>query len=291
LYNVFGKDAPIPTPRIYVALPVTENGPGMIVMEDMSERASIPPSVLTALTYEQALIGVLTIARLHAWSLTTQIDWKTQMTTLKYQDDLQKMFSTHLPSALKVTKEKYPDQFGSTNVDELLPLVKFDHIAKIFYEHREFMDDVLVHGDYHMYNILFEKNEDGTVSDRLAAVVDFQAAKRGSPAADLAHFLNFSVSHELRRQHEYEFLRRYYDEVKSLAGDKFAATFDQILRIYEREGAMEALVRNAWSPAMVQALATGEGEEWKKAERIILDRLKAGFEDKRQFLDLSGKTA
>jgi aminoglycoside/choline kinase family phosphotransferase len=45
------------------------------------------------------------------------------------------------------------------------------------HEHEEFMVDVLVHNDFHTFNIMFQK-ENGELSDQVAAIIDFQVCIR-----------------------------------------------------------------------------------------------------------------
>jgi hypothetical protein len=73
-------------------------------------------------------------------------------------------------------------------------------------------------------------------------------------------------------------LRRYYQEVKSIAADKFSITFDQFKNIYKR-------LFSIWTLHYVSAVhvilpATAGTEEQKKTEeKMVLDNLRADYED------------
>lgn len=120
------------------------------------------------------MAAVLEIAHLQAWSLTTPVDWRSQIQTLDEQAEFVKGYVLSLPSSLQASKEKYPDYFGSIDVEKLAWITQWEPFLALMNEHRDFMKDVLVHGDYHLNNILYYKNPDGSVSDRLAAIIDFQ---------------------------------------------------------------------------------------------------------------------
>lgn len=87
-------------------------------------------------------------------------------------------FLAPVAGGYKATKEQYPNEFGSMDVEKISALCTYDSFAAIMNEHHEFMEDVLVHGDFHMNNMLFEKKSDGTIGDRLVALLDFQAVMR-----------------------------------------------------------------------------------------------------------------
>lgn len=43
--------------------------------------------------------------------------------------------------------------------------------------HKDIMPDMMQHGDAWLNNIMFAKNADGTLSDKVAAFIDWQAGK------------------------------------------------------------------------------------------------------------------
>lgn len=91
--------------------------------------------------------------------------------------------------------------------------------------------------------------------------------------------MTFSVSTELRRNHEQDILRYYYDTVKSIAGDKFSITFDQVVYLYRRLLAIESVFLVSWMPAMMAIAVKSEGDQKVKDERRFLENVKAVFDD------------
>jgi len=157
VYDIFGNKPPVPMPKYYVALPVTENAPGMIILEDLTEKGAVPGTFLEGLNLPQVLVAVTEVARLHAWSLTTSTDWKSRIPSLEDREPMMRGLLAPIVAGFKVTKEKYPEDFGSLDLEKLSPLLSYESFAAVSAEHREFMGDVLVHGDFHSNNMLFEK--------------------------------------------------------------------------------------------------------------------------------------
>ena len=63
----------------------------------------------------------------------------------------------------------------------------------------------LVHGDYRLDNLLFERDA--------CRVVDWQTVTWGPPMLDLSYFIGNSLRVEDRRAHEHELVRLYHDEL------------------------------------------------------------------------------
>lgn len=119
--------------------------------------------------------AISAIARLHAWSLKTSIDWRNRIPSLKDREHMLRGFMASAPVGFQVAKEKYPEEFAATTVEKMVELSSYEAFEGIMNEHLEFMEDVLCHGDFHINNIMYRKEKDGRVGDRLAAVIDFQA--------------------------------------------------------------------------------------------------------------------
>lgn len=127
------------------------------------------------MTYPQTLATIKEVARLHAWSLTTSIDWRSKIPAIEgYRSEVIKDGLMNMETKYGKTKEKYPEYFGSIDVEKLAEITSFDSFMSIYNEYLDFMDDVLLHGDVHGMNAMFEKNKNGTASDRLVALIDFQ---------------------------------------------------------------------------------------------------------------------
>lgn len=98
--------------------------------------------------------------------------------------------------------------------------------------------------------------------------------------ADLGRLMTWSVSKELRRTYQNDILKHYYDIVKSIAGDKFAANFAQMKEWYDIHFAQNVVWAMSVTTGMfLETLPRGLGEQKKKDQLIFLDRLRAAYED------------
>ncbi|ODN02392.1 putative oxidoreductase dhs-27 [Orchesella cincta] len=96
---------------------------------------------------------------------------------------------------------------------------------------------VLGHGDYWTNNMMFLKNkETNQIIGHMA--IDLQVTRYNSPGLDLSQYFFTSVRPEVRRNHLYEILGRYFDTLKSTAlklGHPIDLTFEELHTIYRRK--------------------------------------------------------
>lgn len=102
----------------------------------------------------------------------------------------------------------------------------------------------------------------------------------------MARLLSSSLSPEIRRQHEVEILRLFYDEVKSIAKDKFGAAFDQIVELYKNHFVVETFFSLSFIFNAIPIMAQGEGKEKENEENKMLDRVQAALDDSIAYLGL-----
>lgn len=75
---------------------------------------------------------------------------------------------------------------------------------------------VLNHGDFHIRNMMFRKNEIGVVND--VTFLDFQVTLYVSPGFDLAYMMNMIGNRDVRVERRSEVIKMYHEHlVKSLA--------------------------------------------------------------------------
>lgn len=109
---------------------------------------------------------------------------------------------------------------------------------------------------------------------------------RGSPAYDVGRLFCFSVPLDVRRKHYDDLLRQYYDEVKSIVGDKLKGTFEQFRWLTDRQFAFGAVSTLSGVAQMCEVFVKSEGEQKLKDERKLLEFLKANFDDAAVILGL-----
>lgn len=141
------------------------------------------------------------------------------------------------------------------------------------------MPDVLTHGDMWANNIFFEKNADGSLNSRIAAVIDWQVCIKSCGVFDLTRFEGWCLNHDIRRKHATTMLRRYYDRLKAKCGDKFSTTFEQLVDVYKRSSAINGLFGIVGCEMFLTMIAKVDEDKtgWRKKE--ILARILAAYED------------
>uniref|UniRef100_A0A1I7SGV4 CHK domain-containing protein n=1 Tax=Bursaphelenchus xylophilus TaxID=6326 RepID=A0A1I7SGV4_BURXY len=95
-----------------------------------------------------------------------------------------------------------------------------------YYRSKELNAVGLVHGDCWGQNVLFNLNENGTVSDDLVAFIDFQMCNAGNSLSDLARWMTACVDADVRREITGAVLDTYYNTL--------VAEFSK----YQRSGAL-----------------------------------------------------
>ena len=84
----------------------------------------------------------------------------------------------------------------------------------------------IVHGDYRLDNLLLGPQPDDV------AVVDWQTIALGTAASDAAYFVGAGLLPDVRREHEQDLIRTYYDDLVSAGVRDF--TWDECWRDYRR---------------------------------------------------------
>ncbi|ODN02403.1 putative oxidoreductase dhs-27 [Orchesella cincta] len=96
---------------------------------------------------------------------------------------------------------------------------------------------VLGHGDYWNNNMMFLKNkETNQIIGHLA--IDLQVTRYNCPCLDIAYYLFTSVKPEIRKNHLYEILGRYFDILKHTAaklGHPIDLSFEDLYTMYREK--------------------------------------------------------
>lgn len=181
-------------PRSYYTDIGNAHKPGMIIMDDLSGRCA----TLTA-------FDTNTIKQF--WSVTRQIAHFQAVAACKHKD-LSGFFNDWLITT-------YHDKVLEPMIGEM---VEYDQkfkepvsrLMKIFSKRftqyaitdraRELGCLAAMHGDIWTNNILYTRNEDGSVGDTLLHLIDWQVLQYGNPLFDIAKYLTISFDGEVRRE-------------------------------------------------------------------------------------------
>jgi hypothetical protein len=79
----------------------------------------------------------------------------------------------------------------------------------------------LTHGDFHAGNVMWDENHDPPVY-----IFDWSEVGIGCPYTELAQFMISNATIDVRRKHEKELVRRYYEKLVKLGIDPKVNTFD-----------------------------------------------------------------
>jgi hypothetical protein len=282
-YNILSQGSPVPIPKVYGCWPITETHPGLIIMEDLTDKAGLIDNLAKGLNLNQWKSIVASLADLHAWSLTTKVPWREQVCGIESLTVIFKGFQEMSEFGLRAAKEKYPEYFADLDEKACLKHLHPDAMIAKHVSFRKLMDDVMQHGDTWINNIMFGKKPDGTVDDTVKAFVDWQICVQGNGLNDITRLETWCVNHEMRRKHYKEMLHFYYDRLKAKAGEKINLSFENLEKIYEDTFVLNGFMFVSMIDGMIHSVARCAEDEtgWRKKE--MLERAKAVYEDAVKF--------
>jgi hypothetical protein len=219
-YESVAADSHVRTPRCYYSAMDTERHQYVLLLEDMAP-ARVGDQV-AGCSIADAELAVRTIAPLHAaW-------WQSDR--LEGLDWMPRLAGVH-PSVEQWWQsmwERVVERSGGVLSSEMHRLgEQFGHRAMYALQQLDAAPHTLVHGDYHLDNLFFGTDEDGTAT---LAVADWQLASRGAGMYDVAFFLSGSLDPAERTTHELRLLRVWHD---ALAGGGVRGySFDEAVRDY-----------------------------------------------------------
>lgn len=203
-YRTLAGEAPLRTPRAYVAQMAEAGSDFILVLEDLAPLSS--PDQLVGLSLRQAEVAVDEIARFHAWS------WESPR--------LDALAATFLPIGSEPGRalQQQWAQFFSLGWPVAADLAGEDltdalrHFGEHYSEHVTFFVDelstprVLSHGELRADNMILD-GEDRPY------VIDFQNMQQECGPRELAYFLAQSLTTEVRRGNDEMLVRRYWSQL------------------------------------------------------------------------------
>ncbi|KRZ40388.1 putative oxidoreductase -like protein [Trichinella pseudospiralis] len=285
VYKLFTDNAVnIPVPKCYACWPVGCDKPPIIIMEDLNNDGKTV-NLSSGLKFEQLLELAGTLAQLHAWSLTTDVDWKTNLPTSETLLAGIEQYFDNISDKVDEIVHSYSQYFSSVNVEKVKEMLNLKSISKMLDCNTELVGEVLVHGDLWVSNIFFFQNDDGLAGNSIKGIIDWQFAHRGSFCNDLRRLFDISTCTTLRRKYMETVLQFYYNRLKSFAGDKLTVSYLQVKNIFETAFAYTAVTSFVFLlEECIEMLADDE-----QAKHFILLRLAELYEDGSRLLDVLWK--
>lgn len=123
-YEIFHVHQPIPIPKIYGYWYIDTEHPGLLVMEDMGDKAMVVDNISTGLNLSEWQSVVEHIADLHAWSLTTDIPWRDKVADISLMAEFFKGLNKTASTSIKIVKDKYPEFLGHVDEEKVLKVCR-----------------------------------------------------------------------------------------------------------------------------------------------------------------------
>ncbi|KAK5972132.1 CHK domain-containing protein [Trichostrongylus colubriformis] len=222
VYDWTQKYNKLPSPRIYHIKRHTKEFSGVVVMEDIGERA-VQQDAIKGLTVEVVRDLLQQLAVLHTISMK-HTTWNTTVADLP-------------PSYYSSLVSKYNDMvnfFEHQDIDHS----RFVETAKYFtaeYLHDMSMDAaeampprVFVHGEPYASNI-FVVND----SNKIAAVIDWTESHSGSFGEDIAKAICWNLSTKDRLDCTSALLEEYHDHLKANSPEECTVTLENVRKAYD----------------------------------------------------------
>ena len=203
-YMDLADDLKIRTPHCFHCDISEGNDSFVLVLEDLAPAEQ--GDQIRGCDVAEAKLALANLAGLHGSSWCTadldRFDWLNRVTR-----EVAAIFGGVLKTATDGFIDRYRDRLAPGDADVLR---HFADKSELWLPGRPDRF-ALVHGDYRLDNLLFATAAGGAP----VAAVDWQTLTIAEPGRDVGYFLGNSLLPELRRKHEEELVRAYYDALMS----------------------------------------------------------------------------
>jgi len=201
-YNSLLPQSPIKTPNLYYSQYDSSTGDFILILENL-ENLKIFSQFEGCNSFEDAKLILYELAKFHSYWWDSKI-WDSQKILFTYSVGPE--ISTRALISLQKLLEDFPDYVKAVGLDEK----KLDLIGENFYlifEQFKNAPFTIIHGDFKLDNIFFD------VSKNQPVIVDFQLSQKGNIMFDMAKFIVYNLTPELRAAKETELVEFYYDSL------------------------------------------------------------------------------
>jgi hypothetical protein len=228
-YEEIADRVDLRTPKRYHSAMDVGRGEYVLLLEDLAP--AVVGDQVTGCSLAEARLAVEELARFHAaWWASPELktmDWMLVVDDPVHQSAQQSYADAWQP---------FVENFAGGLSKEMLGIAERIGTKVIDLLHR-FADEpwTIMHGDYRLDNMFFAPPG----APPSLAVVDWQITSRGRGIFDLAYFICGALAPEMRKSHEMELVRMYYDILQQRGVRGY--TWERCLREY-RTGALYLLV-------------------------------------------------
>lgn len=282
-YERFADTDDLPIPRIFAVETRIENKrDGTVLMEDLSDKAVLC-NFLKSLNVKQIINATKIVAKLAAMSLLRLSQSEVQEYDL--QLPLLEGFTRVQKSAAQKAALARPELFSDiiAKLQNVIGSVEYQQYVTSGINRDLGIPAVLVHNDLHNNNIFWKKNADGSCSDEICSIIDWQTVCAGTVGHDLSALMVLTVEGNLRRQCEAWIIHYFHALLKAELqpkGTEMPFTVEQIGASYRRSFIRNALFLLVCGPVYV--LKHGSQREDEEASN---SRLKYALEDALKILE------
>uniref|UniRef100_A0A1I7YVX7 CHK domain-containing protein n=1 Tax=Steinernema glaseri TaxID=37863 RepID=A0A1I7YVX7_9BILA len=186
---------------------------GVLIMEDLS-RFSTTVNILPGLTNEQIENLIDELARLVAlsWKERSWVEPMVANPEEEQEDFIQEMRS------ISLELNRLDARFKPL-LERLAPLYTVASMDMSSYKEDKYgFPAALVHGDLWAPNILWRTDENGAVTSKIGAVIDWQCVHAGNPLEDVGRLLVLNTTSAYRRANQRRLLQLYVEKLREYCG-------------------------------------------------------------------------
>ncbi|CAD5213846.1 unnamed protein product [Bursaphelenchus xylophilus] len=230
-YEQFGYLRNVPLPEVYYTEKIDLKGgnSGLILMENMNLKSE-PLGFYRSATENQCYELAKSIAHLQFNALAPRHTWWW----MQFDKNM------HVDFDLKLVKALWEHCYEMEDFKSIMDTAKIVQNKEYsLYAIRERPIEygalTMAHGDTQPNNIMFKTKKDGSLTDELAGIIDWQLCFYASPGLDLARFLVLGADMNVREKCEQKYYDIYYNTLTNLYGkscSKPPFTYEQGLEMF-----------------------------------------------------------
>ncbi|KAK0420945.1 hypothetical protein QR680_014982 [Steinernema hermaphroditum] len=254
-YTKYAPHIDIPVVKVFkTAEWILGEQPGAVLMESKVGSAASSPLWMGCSSQQMYTMAKSLASLMSYFFCLPQEQWigkyKNEMLASIYESEIFANFYQKLLELKPGMFDKGVEIFG-----KLAKSRKFVQYAMFDVAKDTGLPPVLSHGDIWANNILWERNPDGSLSNELAAIIDWQGIHEGSITNDLVRFTIYCVDGDVRREHEFEVLEYYYKAIVQLMREQnreVGFTYEQMKYAYKVNFVVQTMMMMAMGPFLFQ---------------------------------------